>query len=458
VDLRDLLGLVFSNLKRMRGRVIMTALGVVIGTAAVIVLVSLGVGLQRQATQSLGAGGSLTELRVSAMPQYQAVEAVAVRGGGRSETQLGDTRQSDEVRLDAAAVEEIRVLPSVESVFPLENLQMGGELIFGRLRGWGQIVGVESDMLADVAVAQGTSEILRGQVVIGGRVPDNFYDPDAMSQFGYGPKIVVSGGPGNSEKPDLYKQVVRMNLQRFSEDGTMTEKAVRFQVAGVLELVGWRHDYTIYAPFRDVVAYNSWATGQRRDPERDGYHELVVRATSRNTTLEAEQAITALGFMVQSERQQVEQMNQYFRTLQAILGGIGAIALLVAAFGIANTMLMAVLERTREIGLMKAIGASNQAVMLVFLAEASGIGLLGGVGGVSLGWILSGIANLVAKSMLADQGQGIVSPGGSTTIAAIPLWLPIFALVFSALVGTVSGAYPASRAARLSPIEALKYE
>ncbi len=215
-------------------------------------------------------------------------------------------------------------------------------MIFGRLRGWGQIVGVEPEMLSELAVKQGSTELLRGQVVMGGRVPENFYDPEGMSP--YGPKVMAVGGPGGTSTPDLYNQIVRMNLQRWSEDGSMTEKQVRFQVTGVLELVGWRHDYTIYAPFRDVVAYNSWATGQRRDPERDGYHELVVETTNRNTTLEAEQAITAMGYMVQSERQQVEQLNQYFRTLQAILGGIGAIALLVAAFGIANTMLMAILE------------------------------------------------------------------------------------------------------------------
>lgn len=447
MDLRDLARLVFSNLRRMKGRVIMTALGVVIGTAAVIVLVSLGAGLQRQATESLGGGGSLTQLRVSAMPQYERVDVV---GGGRR-----DPSQQDQKRLDAAAVEEIRALPSVKDVYPIENLQVGNEMIFGRLRGWGQVVGVEPEMLSELAVKQGSTELLRGQVVMGGRVPENFYDPEGMSS--YGPRGMAVDGPGGSSVPSLYNQVVRMNLQRWSDDGSMTEKQVRFQVTGVLELVGWRHDYMVYAPFRDVVAYNAWATGKRRDPERDGYHELVVETTSRNTTLEAEQAITTMGYMVQSERQQVEQMNQYFRTLQAILGGIGAIALLVAAFGIANTMLMAILERTREIGLMKAIGASNQAVMVVFLAEASGIGLLGGVGGVVLGAILSGVANLVSRSMLEDQGQMMIE-SATTTIAHIPIWLPIFALVFSALVGTISGAYPASRAARLSPIEALKYE
>ncbi len=119
MELRDLARLVFSNLRRMKGRVIMTALGVVIGTAAVIVLVSLGVGLQRQATESLGAGGSLTQLRVSAMPQYEMVQAMPVGGGGR------EPSQQDQVRLDAAAVEEIRALPSVKAVYPVENCRWG---------------------------------------------------------------------------------------------------------------------------------------------------------------------------------------------------------------------------------------------------------------------------------------------------------------------------------------------
>lgn len=161
----------------------------------------------------------------------------------------------------------------------------------------------------------------------------------------------------------------------------------------------------LYIPLRDVIEYNSWAEGKRLDPGRDGYEQVLVRGASSRDVLALEQELMQRGFQVYSQRQQVEELSSFFVTLQAIFGGIGAIALLVAAFGIANTMSMATLERTREIGLMKAVRASNKDVMIVFLGESGGIGLLGGLGGVLLGLVLNLVLNLVGQSMQRGRSR-----------------------------------------------------
>ena len=160
-----------------------------------------------------------------------------------------------------------------------------------------------------------------------------------------------------------------------------------------------------------------------------------------------------MGYQANTSQDVVQGINSFFIVLQVVFGGIGAISLLVAAIGIANTMAMAILERTREIGLMKAVGATNKDVLSIFLGEAAGIGFIGGIGGVIIGWGGSLLLNMVASTFMPSNPYG-----GTQLATSTPIWLPAFALVFATLVGIISGLYPSLRAATLVPVNALKYE
>jgi putative ABC transport system permease protein len=207
----------------------------------------------------------------------------------------------------------------------------------------------------------------------------------------------------------------------------------------------------------DVTAFNEWAMGRRINRNRDGYNMAIVKVANASRVLDIADTIKNLGYQVYTPASFVQGINSFYVILQVIFGGVGAIALLVAAIGIANTMAMAILERTREIGLMKAIGATNRDVLSVFLGEAAGIGFIGGLGGVLLGWSAGQILNVLALAYFA--GQTAQTGGLPPTVAVYtPTWLPVFALVFATLIGLISGLYPALRAATLIPVNALKYE
>ncbi len=438
----DLVSLIIYNLGRRKGRVLLTAVGVVIGTAAVVVLVSLAVGLQKNATEQLWGISDLTSIEV--YPGYQEVMAVESKGGGGVAMYGGD---SGVKMLTTAAVREISAIPGIRQVIIHDYMQAGAEIYFGKLMSWGNIMGVNVDDLADMGLtaARGTTELAKGTMVIGSWVPQNFYDPKPR--------------PGEEmiEPPDLLDQTIRMVLIKWTQDGTEVRRTYNVRIVGILEETRGMADGNMYMRLDDVTVFNEWARGTRINRDKEGYSMLIVKAEDPEVVLDVADQINALGYMANTPQSYLEGVNSFFLVLQIIFGGVGAIALLVAAIGIANTMAMAILERTREIGLMKAVGATNRDVLSIFLGEAAGIGFVGGLGGVALGWGASAILNVVALSYFASQAA---SGGGGlpTAAASTPFWLPIFALVFATVIGLLSGLYPALRAATLVPVNALKYE
>ncbi|MGL6293436.1 ABC transporter permease, partial [Eubacterium aggregans] len=206
-------------------------------------------------------------------------------------------------------------------------------------------------------------------------------------------------------------------------------------------------DYYIIMNLKKALEISEWSAGDVAiNTKRDGYSQAMVTAADTDSVNSVTQAITDMGFQAFSMKQMLDSMDSVFTSLQMLLGGIGAVALLVACIGIVNTMTMSIYERTKEIDIMKVIGASvtdirNMFVVNMFVVESTMIGLLGGIVGILFSYLVSFAINGIASLMSsADQKVSIISLG----------------LVFSAIVGMIAGVRPAIKAANLSSLDAIR--
>jgi putative ABC transport system permease protein len=425
----ELIQLAFGNLMRARARLIMTAGGVLVGTAAVILLIALTIGLQTAAEAGIGNNATLTEMDV--YPSWNP-----------------NIPFEDLPQLNNEAVNAFWRIPNVTAVIPSANLNGGGELIAGDYNGYGNVMGIHPSLLPYLGITPAQGELLLDEntVIIGPEVARNFYDPTAEE---WTPVEV-----------DLFNEPLRMRVYQWSGENPANQ-TLKLTVAAILE-PGTSLDYSILMPIEQVIDLNEWTDGTEFDPETFTFGRVVVRAKDRETTNEVAAAIRKLGYEVSGMADFLNQLNQFFGTMRLMLGGVGGVALLVAAFGVANTMTMAILERTKEIGLMKAIGATDRDVMTIFLVEAALVGFSGGAAGVALSLFIQNIVNTAL--MNAPQGEGGINflpidPSQlQGNLFVIPPELTFFAIALATAVGVGAGLLPALRAARMLPVLALKSE
>lgn len=430
--MNELFTLAVGNLMRARARLVMTAGGVLVGTAAVILLISITIGLQQAAENDIGSNASLTEMQV--YPAYSR---------NVSFDQLP--------KLDVALVRRLYSIPNVSLVVPTNYMEGGGEMRAGDYTGYGSVQGIDPSLIPYLGLeaAQGVISLEEGQVLVGSEVGRNFFDPTAED---FEPVQV-----------DLYETPVRLTVYQYSGDNPQPRN-VDLNVAGVLA-PNPSFDYAVLMPIQEVIEYNEFTSGTPFDPETFQFASITVRARDRETTTEVAAAIREMGYEVGGVVDFLNQLNQFFGTMRLMLGAVGSVALLVAAFGVANTMTMAILERTKEIGLMKAIGATDRDVMTIFLIEAALVGFCGGAAGVALSYFLQNVANTALRNMPAGDGSGgamflPINPElfRNADLLVIPPELTAFAIALATAVGVVSGLLPALRAARMTPVLALKSE
>jgi putative ABC transport system permease protein len=445
MKLRELVSLILLNLNQRKGRVFLTAIGVVIGSAAIVVLVSLAQGLKQNANEQFGNIAEMSQIQV--MPNWEAVNMEMMSSSGMY---VGELVEPDPIT--PAALEEMAAIPGVKAVIPRSYLMASAVMKYDKMETYANILGMGTDDLSNLSypMLSGTSELQKGTVIIGEEVLNNFYNPS------------MRPGQEMPPPPDLQDQTITLEITKWVSDetgnGMEVKKRLRLKVVGIIESSLSEADYSVFMSLDQVQDINAWVQGRRFNPNVDGYEMAIVIADTREQALDIATQINNMGYMANTPQEFIQGVNSFFIVLQVIFGGVGGVALLVAAIGIANTMTMAILERTREIGLMKAVGATNRDVLSIFLGEAAGIGFVGGVGGILLGVLIGKVINILGSVYMAGQSTGGYGGLGSGLSVVTPVWLILFAILFSTLIGLLSGLYPALRAASLVPVRALKYE
>jgi putative ABC transport system permease protein len=431
VNKQELLRLSWENLWRMKFRTILTIIGVVIGTSSIIVMVSIGTGAQKSITDELSGIGSITTLQV-----YQDLSSMGV-------TSMGGGKTDDKLILNDDAIKDLKKIDGVVTVTPVVNLS-GANIEVKREQYGVSLMGVDYGVLKDMRYETtsgrkpGSND--KNSVILG---------KDVLTSFTY------TGASAQAEKSeikpeDLIGQNVNLIIRRTNENGEEEIKNQKLRVTGVLESTGGNEDYAIIADYQLVTDLNEWQTGKKANVKKQGYTQALVTVEDSSVVNEVTSEIEIMSFTVFSMQQILDSMGSVFQMLQILLGGIGGVALLVACIGIVNTMTMSIYERTKEIGIMKVIGASITDIRNMFIAESTMIGLIGGMVGIVISLLLSVLINLIAGLFIGG--------GGGVTISYITPGLVLFALVFSALVGLLSGVRPAIKAANLSSLDAIRSE
>jgi len=413
----------FRNLGRRPVRNMLTAAGVLIGIITLVAMVSFGVGVQREVQRNFETVG-LENIFVS--PTYD--EAVLDSFDPFAPPQ---PKQA----LTPEIVAQLRAIPGVTAVTPQLQLPNGVDLTL-TLADESLPVRVSSDMGERNFQFGGVSEPLAGEIFGDGE------NAGVVLTSGLADRLLAEG--------QGYAELV-------GESVVLTVKLPRGEAQDfVSTVVGVRESFssrTIDLGLGETADILAWWYGRPDVLAEDGYDMVIVRAENLGMVTAVSEAIQELDLEAQSLETILDAANQVLSLLQALLGSVGALALLVAALGVANTMMMAIYERTREIGVLKALGAAPGEIRLLFTTEAALIGLIGGVFGLILGTLLGRLVDWGAHRYLINEGVT-----GVGQLSVVPPWLAIGALIFAALIGLLAGLYPAARAARLDPVQALRHE
>lgn len=430
----DIFILSLRNLLRRKLRTFLTMLSVMIGTSSIVLMLSLGFAISKNNKDFIETMGDLTTINV-----YNSDKAIF-------EEKEIESKTSNKNKLNDQTIKKISEISNVKAVLPKLDVP---NIVFisGKAQGWSQLIGVDPGKLEEFGI-----KIEEGRHLKSG---DKLSLIFTKIEFGS-----TNGREYIPKEINPFKDRVIMRLgykdEGFNPEGKSHKTYIDYKPQFVGK-IATKNDFAMPIVYinidtaKEIYIDNHRIMNhtQKKKIRKDmiEYTGVDVKVTDIQYVREVQKEIDELGFRTSSLVEISEGADKENRNIQTILGGIGAVALVVAAIGIANTMIMSIYERSKEIGVMKVIGASISNIRNIFLFEAGLIGFSGGLLGIILSIFVSNFLN---------SQFGNIDGFGQSTISFIPNWLLFTASIFSAFIGIISGYFPAVKATKISAIEAIR--
>lgn len=434
----DLIKMGLRNLTRRKARTALTIIGMVIGTISIVVMFSIGFGMNESFKKTVLENGSMTIITIQKDAWFE-----DENGNYQSTTQ----------KMDDSFVELIKNIKHVKSVSPVYNKYI--QLKSGKYESGVMFYAMDCTTFESF----GFPELLSGSYPTPEHPQTILIGFSAINQFND-----YSGHKVKTKTVDLSKDKVTFTFNDYKVAEKKKPMVVMLRdFAQMAESKDWRYNYNIYMDlnyFKELYTqYAKTLVAEDRKKAMktlSSYEQIQVNVDNMKYVTEVQDKIKELGYRSNSEMQYIETSIETANMLQMVLGAIGAIAMLVSAINIANTMIMSIYERTKEIGIMKVLGCLIKDIKKLFLFEAGMIGLIGGVIGIICSYLASYFINKYGATLLNSLMNIGYDSGGQ--VSMIPWWLPLAAALGTIGVGVISGYIPARRATKISAIEAMKSE
>lgn len=494
MKISDLLKLSTDNLRRRKGRTALTVIGVVVGTCAIVVMVSLGIATNKRTDDMLSTWSDLTLIEV-----------------------YGYSDKQDTPALDDKMIKQFQSTANVLAASPMYQFQsMDANVVAGKRDRYSMYMwnttGMEVSAIKTMGYELVSGEFLSGEsvgknkipVLIGEETAYQFEDTKKSWRNPDRQRWKEVDENGNVIKPpffDITKEKLTMKMTiSYDDQGNAKTKDYELVVVGVVKtdqakqasrgiIMNIEDMKKLEAEYKKLTKGSGGGGGVSyggMGNKVEGYNQVFVKVDDVNNVGKVEDEIKKIGYTTNSTTQIREDMQKQVASGQMMLGGLAAVSLLVAALNIANTMTMAIYERTKEIGVMKVLGCKLNKIRGMFLIESGTIGFLGGVAGcifsglisyvlnnftvwlaVITSWLLTmgiditpevaeGMGGMMGGGMMGGMMGGMGGSGGVMSI--IPPWLYLAALLFATVVGVLSGIAPANRAVKISALEAIRHE